>query len=99
MKAHTIAPHDLRRTFWPTRLLPRVELNNSTYPPIHRPAWFWTDGSRQPAVHAEQHPVLLHDTVRERGPQYSWEALRRRTRTTVNPEPTFDYVRNQDIVK
>ena len=40
----------------------------------------------------------LHDTVRDRGPQYSREALRRRTRTSVNPEPTFDYVGNQSIV-
>lgn len=96
--AHTVTPRDLRRAFWPTRLIPRVELINSRYPPAHRPAWFWTSGRRQPAVHAEEHPVLLHDTVRDRGPQYSPEALRRRTRTSVNPEPTFDYVGNQSIV-
>jgi uncharacterized protein (DUF2235 family) len=96
--AHAVTPHDLRRAFWPTRLIPRLELNNSGYPPAHRPAWFWTSGRRQPAVHAEEHTVLLHDTVRHRGPQYSREALRRRTRTSVNPEPTFDYVGNQIIV-
>jgi len=96
--AHTVTPHDLRRAFWPTRLLPRVELNNSRYPPAHRPSWFWTSGRRQPAVHAEEHPVLLHDTVRNRGSHYSQEALRRRTRTRLNPEPTFQYVRNQSIV-
>ena len=98
LNAHTVTPRDLRRAFWPTRLIPRVELSNSRYPPAHRPAWFWTSGRRQPAVHAEEHPVLLHDTVRDRGPQYSPKALRQRTRTRVNPEPTFDYVGNQLIV-
>jgi uncharacterized protein (DUF2235 family) len=98
LTAHTVTPSDLRRAFWATRLLPRVELNNSRYPPAHRPAWFWTSGRRQPAAHAERHPVLLHNTVRDRGPQYSPDALRRRTRPPLNPEPTFDYVGSQNIV-
>lgn len=98
LNAHTVTPHDLRRAFWPTRLLPRVELNNSTYPPAHGPAWFWTSGRRHPAVHAEEHPILLHDTVRDRGLHYSPEALRRRTRTRLNPEPMFHHVGNQSIV-
>jgi uncharacterized protein (DUF2235 family) len=96
--AHTVTPRDLRREFWATRLPPRMDLDNSTYPPHHRPAWFWTSGRRQPAMHAEEHPVLLHETVRERAPQYSWDALRRRTRAILNPEPEFDYVSSQSIV-
>ena len=42
--------------------------------------------------------MLLHETVRERGPQYLPDALRRRTRAILNPEPEFDYVGSQSIV-
>lgn len=99
LAAKRATPGDLRGEFWPTRLLPRVELVNSTYPPAHRLAWFWTSGRRQPAVHAEEHPILLHDSVRDRGPGYSTEALRRRTGgTRLTCEPTFEYVGSQPIV-
>ena len=98
LRASSVTPHDLRRRFWYTDLLPRTELHNDTYPPRHRPAWFWADGRREPARHAEESTVFLHESVRNRGGAYVPDELRRRTPLArMNPEPKFDYAGNRDI--
>ena len=100
LKASSVAPHDLRGRFWYTSLLPRTELDNETYPPRHRPTWFWADGRRQPARHAEESTVFLHKTVQDRGRAYLPEELRRRTpQARMNPEPTFDYTGNREVTR
>jgi uncharacterized protein (DUF2235 family) len=97
--ASSVTPNDLRSSFWYTKLLPRTELDNSTYPPRHRPTWFWADGRRQPARHAEGSAVFLHESVRARGGAYLPQQLRARTRVArMNPEPRFEYTGNRDVV-
>lgn len=59
--------HDLRRGWF--RILdwaPRLELDNSTYPP-RRHLRCWPTGVREPRAHAEDGPLLLHHSVLERG--------------------------------
>jgi uncharacterized protein (DUF2235 family) len=98
VNASSVTPNDLRGSFWYTSLLPRTELDNRTYPPRHRPTWFWADGTRQPARHAEESTVFLHETVRDRGRGYLPEELRRRTPLAkMNPEPGFEYTGNQEV--
>ena len=96
-KASSATTSDLRRRYWYTYTLPRWDLDNRTYPPGHWPTWFWASGVRQPVRHAEDHPILLHETIRDRGPGYQPEALRRRTRLAyTDPEPAFAYVQTRD---
>ena len=83
-----LAPRDLRRTCARMCHLAGGELDQIQF----------LLGHVSIAAHAEEHLVLLHETVRNRGPQYSPETLRRRTRTSLNPEPTFKHVGNQIIV-
>jgi len=98
LRASSVTPNDLRGGFWYTSLLPRTELDNSTYPPRHRLTWFWADGRRQPARHAEERTVFLHESLRDRGRAYLPEELRRRTPlATMNPEPAFEYTGNRAV--
>jgi uncharacterized protein (DUF2235 family) len=59
--------HDLRRgAFRVLDWAPRLELDNSTYPPQRR-FRCWPTGGRQPRAHAEGTPLRLHHSALERG--------------------------------
>ena len=93
--ASAAQPNDLRKRCWYWRLpLPRMELDNSVYPPYRLPKCLPT-GIRKPAEHAEEDleegpKILLHASVGKRSQvgtldtvrMHSWDGVRvQQTRT------------------
>jgi uncharacterized protein (DUF2235 family) len=88
--ASSTTGHDLRQKHWYWGIpCPRIELDNSTYPPRRRPRC-WPTARRRPADHAEDDRVLLHDSVQARSQadgRYSSASLLRRGRNSAAQRP------------
>lgn len=99
--------HDLRRGCYQVLdYVPKLELDNSTYPPS-RLLRSWPTGVRQPGQHHERTKhILLHDSVRLRGdkvdPSYRPENLLARTPPALGVgqgQPKVDHENNSEIIE
>src|SRR5262245_61166474 len=84
--------HDLTRKSWRWRVpFPRVELNNSAYPPSRCPR-MWPIDARAPSRHGEgEKEIYLHKSVQRRGEldtRYSPELILNRNRSPQSEQVT-----------
>jgi len=92
--------HDLPTESWWWRVpFPRVELNNSFYPPYRRPR-MWPIDARAPSSHGEgENKIYLHKSVQIRGEvdtRYSQESILNRNRNRKSGRVTrVDYVESR----
>ena len=100
-EAPRAAPKSLwiRRGFIALDCLPRVELENSEYPPERLKRVFWIDGARKPGDHAFADTVTVHHSVdaRVRAGEKRYSTGRLIRRSKANGPTTIQVAVAQDL--